>query len=45
MKNLSTFNKIFLIFCAALIAFLAFTVPHEVKDTAENDTSDWVSSE
>jgi hypothetical protein len=34
MKNISTFNKLFLLFCAALIVLLAFTVPHE---KGEND--------
>jgi len=45
MKNLSTFNKIFLIVCAALIAFLALTVPHEAKDTSNNDKSPYASNE
>ena len=45
MKNLSTFNKIFLIFCAVLIAFLALTVPHEVKDASDQEESSYVSSE
>ena len=34
MKNLSTFNKFFLLLCAAVIVFLAFTVPHETEDKA-----------
>lgn len=29
MKNLSLFNKFFLLLCAALIVMLALTVPHE----------------
>jgi cell division protein FtsL len=32
MKNLSTFNKIFLLLCAAIILLLAFTVPHEKEE-------------
>ena len=45
MKNLSTFNKLFLIFCAVVIAFLAMTVPSEVKDSSVNDESSYASSE
>lgn len=32
MRNISTFNKFFLILCAALIILLAFTVPHEEEN-------------
>lgn len=47
MKKLSIFNKLFLIFCAALIVFLAVTVPHEseaqkrnIKTKTENKVSE-----
>ncbi|CAN5677657.1 hypothetical protein BH11BAC1_BH11BAC1_10980 [soil metagenome] len=29
MKNMSTFNKIFLLFCAALFLMLVLKAPHE----------------
>jgi len=39
MKSLSTFNKLFLIFCAVVIAFLAYNVPHESQESpAAEDT-------
>lgn len=34
MKNLSTFNKIFLLFCAAIFILLVIAAPHE-KDKKE----------
>lgn len=38
MKQLSTFNKIFILLCAALIVLLALTVPHEKESGASQDT-------
>ena len=43
MKNLSTFNKLFLIFCAIVIAFLAYSVPREKQDSQSNTESAFLS--
>ncbi|MBK8585363.1 MAG: hypothetical protein IPN88_08030 [Bacteroidetes bacterium] len=32
MKRLTIYNKLFIVFCVAMICFIAVTVPHE-KDT------------
>jgi len=37
MKNISTFNKLFIVLCAALIALLAFTVPHEKENKEQKE--------
>jgi hypothetical protein len=39
MKNLSTFNKLFLIFCAAVIVFLALKVPREKQHQSAHQES------
>jgi len=39
MKNLSIFNKLFILLCAALIALLAFTVPHEKNEKGMQQTT------
>ncbi len=43
MRNISTFNKIFLLFCAALFALLIFAAPHD-KDSNAKDSDEIVSN-
>jgi len=44
MKNLSTFNKLFLIFCAVVIVFLALNVPREKQNQPAKQDSSFVST-
>lgn len=43
MRNLSTFNKIFLLFCAALFVLLIIAAPHD-KDSKVKQPDEFVSN-
>ncbi len=40
MKRLTIYNKLFIVFCVAMICFIAVTVPHEKdnKDSKKQST-------
>jgi hypothetical protein len=44
MKNLSTFNKLFLIFCVVVIIFLVLKSPREVENQSANPDSSYAST-
>lgn len=43
MRNISTFNKFFLLFCAALFVLLVFAAPHD-KDSKAKQNEEFVSN-
>ncbi len=44
MKRLTIYNKLFIVFCVAMICFIAVTVPHE-KDGKDSKDSKKQSTE
>ncbi|MBK7910369.1 hypothetical protein [Candidatus Pollutiaquabacter sp.] len=38
MQRLSTFNRLFLVFCVLLIAFIIWKVPHETQQAESGGT-------